>query len=374
VSDGAPNGLQLPDRRDAAVRAIARAWRARTAGRAARDGDRRTLVACSGGADSSALLIALCAAAGRTDNLVAAHIVHDLRPEAESHADRARARALADGLGVQFVEDGVQIASRPGNAEGNARRARYDALASLADARHCPYVATAHHADDQLETLVMALVRGSGVRGMRGVAPARWLRRPEGDAGVRLVRPMLGVTRADAERLCREAGWSWAEDRTNRDRARLRSAVRAEVLPALRSLRPAAALRAADTAARMRQAAAALAEGSEVLLRDADHAPGRCRWHRDALRRAPRAVVGDALRLAAARLGEGGLDRLPARSLDAAVSFIRSASGEARSFVWSRVVLEITRGAVTLSLRSDPSTSDPLSEEPPTDGQADSDG
>lgn len=347
--------LDLPGRRDPAVAEIARAWRARSGGKVRRDTDRRTLIACSGGADSSALAIVLRVAAARGDNLVLAHVVHDLRRPTEADADRDRAHELAERLGMAFAEARIEVAGRKGNAESFARKARYARLSELADKHGCPYVVTGHHADDQLETMLMAMVRGSGVRGMRGVAAARWLRTPSGDAGVRLIRPALRVTREDTERLCREAGWTWSHDRTNEDRSRLRAAVRAEVLPTLRAIRPKAAVKASDTAARLGEVSACVSDLARAVCDlGGDARDGELRWTRHELRKPPRAVLGEALRLGVARLGSGaGMDRLPARSLSAATKAVRSSSGVARSFVWSRVTLVVTREAVTLSRRAD---------------------
>jgi len=86
--------------RDAGVRRIVRAWRALTGGRGVRDVDRRTLIACSGGVDSSALVLALATA---TEHLVVAHVVHDMRGAEDALADRDAARVLAERVGLGFV-------------------------------------------------------------------------------------------------------------------------------------------------------------------------------------------------------------------------------------------------------------------------------
>ena len=148
-------------RSDPAVAEVVARWRRLTGGA-------RTLVACSGGADSVALLLMLRAA---TDDLVAGHVVHDLRPRDEALADRDAVRGLADACGVPFVSEEVRVPA--GNAEGMARTARYEALARMAQEHGCASVASAHHAGDQLEGVVMALVRGAGVRGLGGAQEIR---------------------------------------------------------------------------------------------------------------------------------------------------------------------------------------------------------
>jgi tRNA(Ile)-lysidine synthetase-like protein len=287
-------------RNHAVVREVARAWRSLTGGKSVRDDGRRTLIACSGGADSSALVLALAAAAGvkAGERLVVGHVVHDLRPRARAMADRDAARALAAGLGISFVEARVRVKRAGGNAEDAARRARYRALARLARGAGCRFVATAHHGDDQLETLVMRLVRGSGVRGMRGVHASRKLGNE-----VTLVRPMLGVTRADARELCGLAGWAWREDETNADCTRLRSAVRHEVLPAIERLRPRAGVRAAGLARQLGGLFLVLEERVSGVWEAGSPLPGGGRaWARGQLRGMLPVVLGELVRRGHAEL------------------------------------------------------------------------
>lgn len=316
------------NRRDPAVAAIARAWRRLTlrtpgqpAPRRARGGGGPTLIACSGGADSTALALALRAA---TDRLALAHIVHDLRPLADAEADRDAVRELAHRLGLPFFEGRTVTRGVGGNTEAVARRRRYAELARLAAENGYPFVATAHHADDQLESIVMALVRGAGPAGLRGVADHRALPR-----GITLIRPMLGITSADARRLCSLAGVTWRTDATNADTTRLRAALRHGPLADLVRLRPQAPHRAARTARLMADAAAMIRSRADAVFGDA-HA-----WDRAALAAEPESVVGEGLRAAAMRLiADRRRDRLTARRLDPVVAAIRDDSTEPRSFDW----------------------------------------
>src|SRR5262245_14043976 len=128
-------------RRDPAIRRIIRAWRELTGGKDVRDAKRRTLIACSGGADSRALALALAAA---SNNLIVGHVVHDVRPESESLTDRDAARDVAHFTGLDFRDRSIQVRSLAGNTEANARRLRYAALLDLAREHACIAVATAH--------------------------------------------------------------------------------------------------------------------------------------------------------------------------------------------------------------------------------------
>lgn len=302
-------------RRLGPVRTIARSWRSLAA-----DPNSRTLVACSGGADSGALALALWSAGA---DIALGHIVHDLRPPQQSLADRDATQALAARLGLPFVEASARC--RDGsNAEGAARRARYRALAGLASEIGAPFVASAHHADDQLESMIMALLRGAGPAGLAGVAPSRSL-----TERVTLIRPMLQTSRADAESICAAAGFEWANDRTNLDTTRLRAALRRGPLADIAALRPGSAARASRAADHLRDAC--LVIESRVLAVFGDAAS----WPRNALRAETALVVGAGLRRAAMQTTGGlGADRLGARVVDPVVRAVRDASTEPRRFAW----------------------------------------
>ena len=299
----------------------------------------RAVVACSGGADSCALAIALA-----RYPIVIAHLVHDMRPEAEALADRDVAKQLSTELGVPFVESRVRIGTK-GNAEASARRLRYTALARIAGDADCKFIATAHHADDQLETMVMALVRGTGIRGLRGIAESR-----PGPGGPTIIRPMVGVTHAEAEALCRSAGVVWAEDRTNADTSRFRAALRHGPLAEITRLRPAGALHAARTAGMVRDLAALLESAIDAVPAISDH-----RWSRAALREPPAIVIGGLLRRAYLQLTDGaGADALSARMVDAAVRVVRGPGTDPKVVQWPRGVrVRVTAGAVWMERHPD---------------------
>jgi tRNA(Ile)-lysidine synthase len=182
----------------------------------------RTLLAVSGGPDSMALLhlAALWAReTGRTGALHVATFDHRLRPGSRAEAELVAAQCAARGL-PHAILAWEAAAAGPG-LQARARAARYAALAAEARRVGAGAIVTAHHADDQRETLLMRLARGSGLAGLAGMRPRTTV------DGVALLRPLLGVEKAALVAVCDEAGVPWVEDPSNADprfaRARLRA-------------------------------------------------------------------------------------------------------------------------------------------------------
>lgn len=164
-------------------------------------------IAVSGGPDSLALL--LLAAAARPGRVEAATVDHRLRRDSRQEAEFVR--GICQRLGVEHAILAVSV--RPGaSLQAQARSARYEALGEWAIGRGLDAVATAHHADDQAETLLMRLARGAGLGGLVGVRQARPL-----EAGIRLVRPLLEWRRADLAAIVAAAGIEAIDDPANRD-------------------------------------------------------------------------------------------------------------------------------------------------------------
>ncbi len=344
---------------DPAARRILESWRRLTTGpRERRAGPGApTLIACSGGADSSALVLALAVAQSPATSICVAHILHDLRPRREALADREAARKLAKLVGARFLTAQVRIRDARGNPEANARSARYCALLKLAHRHKLSFIATAHHADDQLETLLMALMRGSGPRGLRGVAIRRRL--DPGPAATRtsptfLIRPMVDAhtTRDDSERICRAAGWEWAVDATNADESRLRSAVRHQIVPLMRALRPAAPRHAVETARTMHLAASLLQSRARTIFKLGEVHSRSATWPRARLIPHPPPLLGEFLRLAAEHFSAAkGADRMAARAIAPITRAIRDSSTEPRRFEIGPIRVEVTARVVTIAPR-----------------------
>lgn len=227
------------------------------------------LVAASGGLDSSVLGHALAACAERLRvRVVLGHVHHGLRG-AEADADEAAVAALARALGAGFASRrvdprarraGLTSRARPTLQEA-ARELRYAALREMAAALGAGRIATAHHADDQAETVLLRLLRGTGPDGLAGIPE----RSPDGV----LVRPLLRASRAELQRYAESHGLRWREDASNRSRDYARSRLRTTWLPGL----------AADFNPRLLRAIADLAEAQR---RDSEWIAGRVAREADA--------------------------------------------------------------------------------------------
>lgn len=190
------------------------------------------LVAVSGGADSVALLRSLVAlripGKGR---LIVAHLDHQLR--SESRADADFVQTLAERLGVPAVISHADVqadADAAGDGlEAAAREARYAFLQKTAQGFGARFVVTAHTADDQIETVLQRIVRGTSVAGLAGIPRARQL-----TPGISLLRPLLSLRRVDVENYLAEIGQDFRHDATNDESHYFRNRLRNELLPQLR--------------------------------------------------------------------------------------------------------------------------------------------
>ncbi|HTF59069.1 MAG TPA: tRNA lysidine(34) synthetase TilS [Actinomycetes bacterium] len=198
-------------------------------------------VAVSGGADSLALLHALRTLAGpRGWRLAVLTVDHGLRPGSAADAAFVADHAKALGLPTRVLTltAGDLDPHRPAGPEAAARAARYAALWPAAGELGCDWLATGHTLDDQAETVLLQLLRGAGPDGLAGMTVRTG----------RLLRPLLGVRRADTHAACTAVGLTWREDPTNAEDSPLRNRVRSQLLPLLEELRPGATRTLARTA------------------------------------------------------------------------------------------------------------------------------
>lgn len=207
----------------------------------------KILCAVSGGADSMCLLHLLKSLEREKNYTVcAAHFEHGLRGE-EALRDQRFVEDFCRERGIPCLSghgDTRSYASEHGlSIEEAARTLRYDFLERAADALGCDEIATAHHADDNAETVLLHLVRGSGSRGLSGIPPRRG----------RIIRPLLALTRSEIEDYVCAQGLPYVEDSTNECEEYSRNLLRRRVMPALRRINPAASETIARAAALLRQ-------------------------------------------------------------------------------------------------------------------------
>lgn len=187
------------------------------------------LVAVSGGPDSSALLFVLAQLRGELGfSLYAAYFDHQLRPQSAAEGDLAA--SLAESLSVPFYRGAAPVADLAGdqNLEDYARRLRYRFLRQVAKMVGATRIATAHHAADQAETLLLHLFRGSGLEGLAAIAPQ------ERD----LIRPFLQVQKKDILNLLQAEGIPYAQDESNLSMQYMRNRIRLDIMPRLQALNP----------------------------------------------------------------------------------------------------------------------------------------
>lgn len=206
------------------------------------------ICAVSGGADSVALLYAMFLLQEKLGvHLEAAHFNHCLRDQ-ESDRDEAFVRALCHRLDIPLTVGKAQVQPGKKGLEAAAREARYGFFAQLSGK-----VATAHTADDNAETVLMHMVRGTGLKGLGAIAPVRG----------QLIRPLLTVTRREVLAFLQEQNLSFVEDSTNQTDAFLRNRIRHHVMPLLLQENPRLAENLSAMALRLREDEQALSERAE---------------------------------------------------------------------------------------------------------------
>jgi len=272
----------------------------------------RVLVALSGGADSVALLAALQALSASLDIAVcAAHFNHQLRGS-ESRRDQEHAERTARRLGVPCIVGTAEHLAGTSNLEARARDARYGFLAQVAAAHGCSRIATGHTLDDQAETVLMRLVRGTGWDGVAGIHPVR-----DG----RIIRPLIECSRKEVLAFLEASDLVFCEDSSNTSRRFLRNRVRHDVLPQLQAINPQVKRTLAGLAAITREEGGWLDDYVGVLLGAGRSADGSLSV--SALVAAPAALHPRLLRLWL-RKERGDLRRLTAAHWQALIALAQS--------------------------------------------------
>lgn len=267
------------------------------------------LVAVSGGADSVALLHLLSGAAVDFSlSLVVAHLDHGLRPESAQDAEFVR--LLAGELGWPVVAERIEVSALleqgKGGPEEIARNARRGFLERVASEEGCSAIVLGHHQEDQAETFLLRLLRGSGTMGLSGM---RFHEPP-------YVRPLLEVTRGELLRYLKTHNFSWREDTSNSDPSYTRNRIRSELLPLLESFNPQISAHLARLCRRFAEDEAVWQELVDAELSEAMAAGcGGVALSVDLLRRLPAAWVTRLLRAALERV-RGDLRSISSRHIE----------------------------------------------------------
>ena len=273
------------------------------------------MVAVSGGIDSTALLLLLHATRDRHGRpIVAAHVNHGVRPDADHEEERLGRLCRDLGIPFQAVRLDLRAASP---SEAAMRKARYEALTKMARAAGCAWVLLAHQRDDQAETLLLQLTRGAGLAGLAGIAERRGI----------FLRPLLDVPRSKLRHYLEESGTPAVEDPGNLDLARSRNRIRHRVLPLLDSeIRPRSGERIARAAGHLRRALDALDAHAAQLFAahrlSAEH--GAIRLDATAIRPYP----------------EGLIERILSR----AVRTVRGSTSDIHAETWRSMARSLLRG------------------------------
>jgi tRNA(Ile)-lysidine synthase len=291
----------------------------------------RLLIAFSGGCDSRVLLhLAVRCARAHKLELGVLHIDHALDDASARRAERCRAFCATYGLACEVV----RLAAMPpvgASVEAWARTARYRELAQRC--AESTLVMTAHHADDQAETVVQRVVLAAGPHGLGGIRALRPL-------GVgQLARPLLGWSRAELEHYARGAGLEWQHDPGNDDRRYLRNRVRHDLMPALTRAFPHSVFALGDFAALHSELAQGIDEWSDGVLGPPDH-----RLPLATLAAVPRGLRVYLVRRWLQRLGVEAPRRAQWRTIEREMYTVR---GDAcPQYTWGGVVLRRYRGSI----------------------------
>ena len=262
----------------------------------------KVLCAVSGGADSMCLLhLAWSMAEAGGFQVAAAHYHHGMRGAA-ADADAAFVETFCKERNIPCVVERGDVygqAQRLGlGVEETGRQLRYEFLRRTAEELGCNRIATAHNADDNLETLLLHLVRGAGLHGLAGIPPRRG----------EIVRPLLTTSRSDIEAYLAEHGLTHVEDCTNADESYARNRIRRQVVPVLRQLNPRLTESAAETMGYLRA-------DNDYMNAQAAAACAHARWAEDDLviearyiAQLPAAIAPRAARRMLEMMGDGNTD------------------------------------------------------------------
>ena len=291
----------------------------------------KVLAGVSGGADSTALLLILNELKEELGTEVeAVHVEHGIRGE-ESLSDEAFVRDLCRSLNIKLWCRHADVprfrAETKESLEEAARNVRYEAFERIREKTGADKIALAHHADDQTETVLYHLCRGSGLSGLAGMSPARG----------RIIRPFLETPRKDIEEWLKSRGQTWRTDSTNLQTDQVRNRIRLEVLPLLeREINPASSRHIREAAGIVREALEHMERETDALEKELvtfgevqGGVPGKARISCRELEKLDSAAAGSLVRRMIFRVTDGkGLKDLSSRHVESVLSLARKGGGK----------------------------------------------
>jgi len=271
----------------------------------------RVIVAVSGGPDSVCLLDILYQLKDDLGiELVVAHLDHGLRPN-EDEAETSFVKSLAGSLQLPFEtkKAGRLIAQQEASLEERARNVRYRFLEEALQKFSARKIAVGHNLNDQAETVLMRLIRGSGPSGLSGIPPLR---------NEKIIRPLIEVSRQEVESYIEERGLKYVTDTTNLDPRYLRNSIRLELLPQLLKYQPRIVELLGQTAGIMRKDDECLKKMAKAWVKGQDESgDGReLRFHLSSFKKLPEALKNRVIRYAVRETG-GSLRRISLRHIEA---------------------------------------------------------
>lgn len=281
------------------------------------NGEKRVCAALSGGADSVSLMLAMREL--QTENgmeIYACHLNHGLRG-AESDGDERFCRELCESLRIPFYSEKIDVSSdvsKHESLEEAARRLRYDFFERALSHFECAVLATAHNANDNAETVLLNLTRGTALKGLCGIPPVRNF-----GGGFRVIRPLIRCTRVEIEEYLRVSGQSYVTDKTNLSEDYTRNRIRLRVLPELSEINQSIAATIGRMTEKVRGDSDFLDSLAEKALDDAREGRG---WNALKLSELPPPIGSRAVRKI---LSDGGIEPSSLR-IDTAMNLLTKRS------------------------------------------------
>ena len=269
------------------------------------------LVGFSGGADSTALLHMLSEYAKDSGaKIYAAHVNHGIRGE-EADRDESFCQSFAKNLGVEFFSLKIDIPriakDTSESVETAARKARYEYFDRIMQENNIKLLATAHNADDNLETVIFNIARGTGLSGICGIPSIRPCKN-----GI-VIRPILGMEKSEIVAYCRDHGLDFVTDSTNTDTDYTRNRIRAEIIPVMRQINSNAVKNAARMSELLREDSGCLDTMAEQFIKESCEA---CSIEIGAMRSCPAPIVNRAIMSIYGRIsGERALEQVHVNAL-----------------------------------------------------------